>query len=354
MAKCIKRAGIVFFVLVLSLLLAVGAMCVTDVVEKNSNSIVNTNSQNNILVNENNESVGGEKGELSLPSNSTSYEIPKSEYVFELSGTSAQMADGWTKATQKSLETGKNVKVILMNDWVAEANSTYTTSFGDTNAFNVGRISVNVGVEITLDLNGNTINRNLVKFKDDGSILSKQDAEKGNVIFVAGKLNLMDSKYDAVAVSDLYNQYKGVENDLRRVFNNLEYGKITGGAISESFVGGGIGIFTGGELNFYSGIIAQNYAYASGAIGIVTDATCNIYGGMIFNNRAYANGGIGCEDGNLSIYGGIISFNEDEVYYADTALNRQGGGIWYTNYSGKLSISNAIIVYNNTKSRGQE
>ncbi len=352
MAKCIKRAGIVFFVLVLSLLLAVGAMCVTDVVEKNSNSIVNTNSQNNILVNENNESVGGEKGELSLPSNSTSYEIPKSEYVFELSGTSAQMADGWTKATQKSLETGKNVKVILMNDWVAEANSTYTTSFGDTNAFNVGRISVNVGVEITLDLNGNTINRNLVKFKDDGSILSKQDAEKGNVIFVAGKLNLMDSKYDAVAVSDLYNQYKGVENDLRRVFNNLEYGKITGGAINESSVGGGIGIFTGGELNFYSGIIAQNYAYASGAIGIVTDATCNIYGGMIFNNRAYANGGIGWEDGNLSIYGGIISFNEDEVYYADTALNRQGGGIWYTNYSGKLSISNAIIVYNNTKSRG--
>ena len=353
MAKCIKRAGIVFFVLVLSLLLAVGTMCVTGVVEKNSNSIVNTNSQNNILVNENNESVGGEKGELSLPSNSTSYEIPKSEYVFELSGTSAQMADGWTKATQKSLETGKNVKVILMNDWVAEANSTYTTSFGDTNAFNVGRISVNVGVEITLDLNGNTINRNLVKFKDDGSILSKQDAEKGNVIFVAGKLNLMDSKYDAVAVSDLYNQYKGVENDLRRVFNNLEYGKITGGAISsESSVGGGIGIFTGGELNFYSGIIAQNYAYASGAIGIVTDATCKIYGGMIFNNRAYANGGIGCADGNLSIYGGIISFNEDEVYYDDTALNRQGGGIWYTNYSGKLSISNAIIVYNNAKSRG--
>ena len=30
----------------------------------------------------------------------------------------------------------------------------------------------------------------------------------------------------------------------------------------------------------------------------------------------------------------------------------QGGGIWYTNYSGKLSISNAIIVYNNAKSRG--
>ena len=71
MAKCIKREGIVFFVLVLSLLLAVGTMCVTGVVEKNSNSIVNTNSQNNILVNENNESVGGEKGELSLPSNST-------------------------------------------------------------------------------------------------------------------------------------------------------------------------------------------------------------------------------------------------------------------------------------------
>ncbi len=353
MAKCIKRVGIVFFVLVLSLLLALGTICVTGVVENNSNSIVNTNSQNNILVNENNESVSIENDELSLPSNSTTHEIPKSEYVFELSGTCTQIADGWTKATQKSLETGKNVKVVLMNDWVAEANSTYTTSFGNTNAFNVGRISVNVGVEITLDLNGKTINRNLVKFKDDGTILSKQDVERGNVIFVAGKLNIMDSKYDAVAVSGLYKQYKSVKNDLRGAFNNLEYGKITGGSIKsfESF-GGGIGVFTGGELNFYSGIIAQNYAYASGAIGIVTDAACNIYGGLIFNNSAHENGGIGCNQGDLNIYGGIISFNEDVVNYDSNATSRQGGGIWYSNYNGKLYISNAIIAHNTARSRG--
>ncbi len=352
MAKYIKRVGIVFFVLVLSLLLTVGTICATGAVENNSNSIVNTNSQNNVFVNENNESVGGEKGELSLPSNDTTYEIPKSEYVVELSGTCAQMADGWTKATQKSLETGKNVKVVLMNDWVADDNEDYMTSFGESEAFFIGRLAIMSGVEITLDLNGNSINRNLVTFDNTGNIVSNNQTDRGNVIYLNGKLNLMDNKYDSVQVHNCYNQYKDNETALFNAFNNLGYGKITGGAVSVSSIGGGIGVNSGAVLNMYSGIVAQNFSVRSGAIGVLTKGEINIYDGLIFNNQAESNGGIGCEGGDLNIYGGIVAFNKDAVKLSGNAIAAQGGGIWYSNQNGKLIVDNAIITYNCAESRG--
>ena len=115
MAKIIKRAGMIFFVSVISCLIALGCVITVQVTESSNNGIVNADTQNNIYTSQNNEDSSYTVPKAEVP------EVPKSDYEYELGHkanctnqtTCTCMQDIWNSAVQKSLDTGKNVKVTL-------------------------------------------------------------------------------------------------------------------------------------------------------------------------------------------------------------------------------------------------
>ncbi len=329
MAKYIKRAGIVFFVLVLSLLLAVGTMCVTGVVEKNSNSIVNTNSQNNTLAeNNNSNSDSGVK----MPSKESAV-IPASDTEFVLNCacpdsepcSCGKMAEIWSNALTYSRSKSVVVKVTLAKNWIA--NST-NNSFGDMFGFYNGGIDVPYNTNIILDLNGKKIDRNLQTMTGNGY-----------VIFLSGTLSIMDNKYDNEIVKDI--------TTLEEI-ENLPFGRITGGKNNSSFVSGttapagGISMNKKSQLNFYGGmIISNNSNSVGGGISSLEYSVINIYDGIIAGNEG-SSGGLQSRCGSINLYGGYILHN----------VGHSGGGVsCYGNYTstgliGYINIYGGVIARN--------
>ena len=103
MAKIIKRAGIIFFVLVISCLLIVG--CALS---------FNINSNDNNLING------------AVDSESTA--DVEENYDFELTGNSANMAAIWKDAVTAALST-RSIKVKVLEDWTAPNTTDGATCF---------------------------------------------------------------------------------------------------------------------------------------------------------------------------------------------------------------------------------
>ena len=157
-----------------------------------------------------------------------------------------------------------------------------------------GAITVPGGTEVTLDLNGFTVNRNL-----------NQAKYYGYVILVNGELDITDSG---------------------------ETGKITGGNCryrNGYTYGGGICI-NGGTCNLYGGSVCKNNSEGSGGICVMNTGTLNVYGGSISNNTTSSSGcGIGSYDSTVNIHGGVISKNSCEGY---------GGGIYLADRTHAVDI----------------
>ena len=139
MAKVIRKIGIVFFVIAISILLVVGCIVATNVTSKQQEPL-QLNTQNMAI-------------------EDTTY------YLF---GSSEDMENKWNSIIKFSVETGKTIRVILQQDWVARDDELYTTTFGkgigfggcnDTDDYDYGSIYVPTRASIILDLNGYTINR---------------------------------------------------------------------------------------------------------------------------------------------------------------------------------------------------
>ncbi len=178
-----------------------------------------------------------------------------------------------------------------------------------TTASQGGRLGINNGVTVTLDLNGHMLKRQMTA-ADDG----------GQVIYIAngGKLTITDSGTG---------------------------GKITGGWARQ---GGGIYVEAGGELTISGGTITgnrsdkiegegTNYGYGG---AIENHGTVTITGGVITGNTAGQFGGGIHNEGTLNITGGSITDNTAGTY---------GGGI-YSNST--VSISGATISGNTAESGG--
>ena len=148
MAKCIKRAGIVFFALAISCLMIIGLTTTANVNGKNDFS-----NSNSVVVD-----------------TKETPELDESKYDFKLEGTCSQMAEEWSKAIKQSTDNGgANVNVVLMNYWTAQVVES-TTKFGDAVGFEAGMIVIPANVTITLELNGMTINRALTSDVTGGRI----------------------------------------------------------------------------------------------------------------------------------------------------------------------------------------
>ena len=88
------------------------------------------------------------------------------------------ISDAWSTAI-KWCKNGKKVKIKLNDDWIATKYADGTTSFGNGVGFKNGAIWTDCGKaniylymdQITLDLNGHKIDRNLTKSIKDGSVI---------------------------------------------------------------------------------------------------------------------------------------------------------------------------------------
>ena len=175
-----------------------------------------------------------------------------------------------------------------------------------TTASQGGRLDINNGVTVTLDLNGHTLKRQMTA-ADDG----------GQVIYIAdgGKLTITDSGTG---------------------------GKITGGWARQ---GGGIYVEAGGELTISGGTITGNHAdtkdggYGFGG-AVENHGTLTITGGVITGNTAGQFGGGIHNEGTLNMTGGSITDNTAGTY----------GGAIYSNST--VSISGATISGNTAESGG--
>ena len=103
-------------------------------------------------------------------------------------------ASGWRNAVNNASQAFNNdkdafVKVILEKDWIADTS----TGFGSGSGFSNGRIFSQLNTNITLDLNGHTIDRNLYKpvENEDGQ---NSGIENGQAIHVRGNLTVISSE----------------------------------------------------------------------------------------------------------------------------------------------------------------
>ena len=165
-------------------------------------------------------------------------------------------------------------------------------------------IRIKEGENVTLDLNGHTLSRNLSSLRDSGHVL---------VVQKGATLTIKDSSG-----------------------NNS--GRITGGYSKD-----GSGIYVYGTLNFEGGTVTGNNASGNGAGIYVKGGTVNFSGGVISDNKAerYGAGIFCCENSTLNITGGTIRNNS-------AALD--GGGIHLNN--SVAAVENAEINNNSAKNGG--
>ncbi len=329
MIKNIKRAGIIFLAVAIICLMVTCCLSVNSVTSIGGNVGILSSEKSNSADSNVNSSENYSIGELE-------YEIPKAEKEYTLTcdcsiGTPCscgQMANTWAEAVYYSIENNVNVKVTLLRDWIAKDNSTYITCFGEGRGFDYGKIAVPQGGNITLDLNGNNIDRKLT-----------QTTVSGHVILVySSTLNIVDSQYNSQEILQLANAYeKGVNETIMQVNKGI----ITGANVPSNTNSGAIRLSgNGAKLNFYSGIVKDNISGLNGgAIGISdSNASCviNIYGGMLINNKSKDGGAIYVNVGSqLNVCDGIIICNE---------ASSGGGGIAVN--QGECNIYGGLLIQN--------
>ena len=181
-------------------------------------------------------------------------------------------------------------------------------------------IEIPAGKNITLDLNGHTI-----------------DAKKAisqSIIDVKGKLTIKDSSenHDGKITGGncgsggaLYIFYSGTVN--------LQSGIITGNTAEDN----GGAIYNGGTLNISGGVIKDNSAKLGGAV--YNYGTMTVTGGSITGNTASENGGGIWSNMALNLEGGTISGN--------SAIRHAGGIFVSDENSSELNVKNAPVVEKN-------
>ncbi len=316
METSIKKVGIIISILAVIILALVGCFCATN--------------------------VNGGKNELVLKNDKIMIAADR-EYI--LSGSNEEMASIWNSSLEESLNNHSHIKLTLMNDWIAEDSVGNSTIFGVGIGFVAGAIVIPEGVEITLDLNGYNIDKNL----SDKNIA---DESKANsiIIGVYGTFNLMDSGYDISEVNGVYATYKDQDAEaenrvLLEKMSQINCGKITG---NEVYVGAG-GIYITGTFNMYGGMIVGNTTKTGSTAGVRLEGETsifNLYNGLILGNKGELAGGIYCSHGAVNIFGGIITEN------ICTGTKDSAGGVNILGTKSSFDMQSGIISHNKCAGKG--
>ena len=193
---------------------------------------------------------------------------------------------------KSDIESGKNKKIILSQDLVASSSDK--------------EITIAHTYQVTVDLNGFSLDRNMSKAVDHGGVFRVEPFSKLTVVDSSG--------------------------------NNS--GKICGGYS----VNGG-GICNHGELEFRGGTVTGNRASKDGG-GILTRkyggpyAKLDLTGGIIKDNKANYGGGLYVD--------GDCTAAIDHAVFTDNSAGTDGGGI-YGHEESNLTIKNSHIGSNTAK-----
>ena len=221
--------------------------------------------------------------------------------------------EAWNKAVE--LGNTSEVTFTLNNSWKADGSG----YLGSGSGFTGGALTYSGKNNLTLDLNGYTIDRNLFKSKDGGA-----------VIYVKSQMTIIDSRKDEYTVSKLF---KG--------------GAIENGANDER--GGGIVISDNSTLNFNGGTILNCVSTDDGgAISIVgSGANLIVNGGSFYGNRTYEASGECC--------GGAIYTDEATVKISNSIFEgnyaEDNGGAIYAD-DGTVSITDSTFYSNSSLEEG--
>ncbi len=222
-------------------------------------------------------------------------------------------SDAWNKA----VELGKSSEVTfkLNKNWKADESG----SLGSGDGFKNGALRYLSENNLTLDLNGYCIDRNLFKPTTGGA-----------VIYVSSKMTIIDSRSGEYTYSNLF---KG--------------GAILNGA-SEAR-GGGIVVSDKAELNFNGGTILNCISSDDGgaisAFGSL--AVVNVNGGSFYGNRTYDSSGECC-GGAIYICKGTATIR-NAVFEGNYAEDN-GGAIYI--YDGELNIDSSSFYSNSSIEEG--
>lgn len=258
-------------------------------------------------------------------------------------------AEGWDDVvnladTVYKMNPTNYVKAVLTKDWVATENS--TAGLGGTTYFDSGRIKVPKGTNITIDLNGHSINRNLT-----------EGIGNGQVILVEGNLTVTDGATGG-KITGGYNRPTSGPAYGGGIYVNGGTLKLKGGSIEgnrvnlTTFYGIGVSVHNGGQFDMYGGTIANNENTAAnanagygGGVGVYSSGTFNMYGGTIERNSATYGGGVASYTistaANINIESGKISEN--------TATS--GGGV-YVSYRANVTLKGGEISSNSASQYG--
>lgn len=219
-------------------------------------------------------------------------------YETAADGTEAQLYTCWMGLVNK-FNTGGDVE--LRSSKVYEASSTDPC------------LTVPSEKTVTLNLNGQTLNRKLNAAKEDGCVIKN-----------LGTLNITTS--DGI-ITGGYNSTGG-----GGIHNMGTLTMSTGQIKSNKSSNQGGGVYNTGSMTLSGGIISNNVANETNGGGIYNTGTLTISGGEIKNNSATGtsrNGGGVYNAGTLSISGGEIKSNTATglgvgIYHDGATFNLQG------------------------------
>lgn len=218
-----------------------------------------------------------------------------------------KVSGGMTAMWNDAVSTA-SATVILYADWNAQ-NGTRLVSEGKGMASD-GVICVPSGHEVTIDLNGFSIDRQLELAIEDGEVIYVENG---------ATLNLTDTRASSGSA-----------------------GKVTGGFSTNS--AGGIEVAQGGTMNLWGGCITGNRTQdGGGGIRISgEDSKLTMTGGSIRENSAVlGGGGIASTDAQVEIVEGALTGNTTEG---------MGGGIFQS--GGSVKLNSGSISSNSAKNGG--
>ena len=212
------------------------------------------------------------------------------------------------KASLRSCWAGLNV--LLSQSGTVTLDKDYKAVSTD------GHLTVEAGKNVTLDLNGHTLNRNLGSAVNDGCVIKNQ-----------GTLTINGTGGGVIKGGFSSSGGGGILNEGTLTIN--------GGTIKENkttSLGAGIYNVTGKTLTLNGGVIDNNQNTTDDGGGIYNQGTFTLTSGSITNNKVTGttkNGGGIYNNGTISINGGTIQSNTATglgagIYHDGTAFNLQG------------------------------
>lgn len=215
---------------------------------------------------------------------------------------------------QSVLDLIDNGSFKLFNDYTAESTDTY--------------LNIPSGHNVTLDLNGHTLDRDL-----GGQITN------GSAVVNNGTLTITDTSSSGsgtITGGCSIGAGGGIINEGTLTIN--------GGIISNNVAKEGGAVANEGTLNLNGGSITNNWANTTGGGGILNKGTMTMSGGTITGNTSEMNGAGVWTSGTFTISGGTIKENK-------AMGGNNGGGICYRR--GTLNLSGSPVISDNTGSGGK-